>query len=113
MNALKVNGVLPAAVLPMTSDFEPDYKAYARYLEWLITQNAVAFAINMDTGEGPQMNAAERRKAAEVAVDVAGNRCGVVAGVMGSTTRDAVEIAKMYKEAGVGGLVVFPNAAFR
>lgn len=113
MNKLNVNGVLPAAILPMTADYEPDYPAYARYLEWLITQNAVAFAINMDTGEGPQLTGAERRRAAEVAVEVAGDRMGVVAGVMGATTRDAVETAKMYKAAGVGGLVVFPNAAFR
>lgn len=113
MKDLNVNGILPAAVLPMTSDYEPDFKAYARYLEWLISQNAVAFAINMDTGEGPQLNSAERRKAAEVAVDVAGKKVGVVAGVSGATTNDAVAMAKMYKEVGVGGLVVFPNAAFR
>jgi 4-hydroxy-tetrahydrodipicolinate synthase len=113
MRDLNINGILPAAVLPMTSDYEPDFKAYARYLEWLISQNAIAFAINMDTGEGPQLNGAERRKAAEVAVDVAGMRCGVVAGVSGATTNDAVAMALMYKEVGVGGLVVFPNAAFR
>jgi len=113
MKDLPINGVLPAAVLPMTSDYEPDYKAYARYLDWLISQKAIAFAINMDTGEGPQLTGAERRKAAEVAVDVAGTRCGVVAGVSGATTNDAVAMAKMYKDVGVGGLVVFPNAAFR
>ena len=113
MKDLQINGVLPAAVLPMTSDFEPDFKAYAHYLDWLISQKAIAFAINMDTGEGPQLNGAERRKAAEVAVDVAGTRCGVVAGVSGATTNDAVAMARMYKEVGVGGLVVFPNAAFR
>jgi 4-hydroxy-tetrahydrodipicolinate synthase len=113
MRDLAINGILPATVLPMTSDYEPDFKAYARYLEWLIGQKAIAFAINMDTGEGPQLNGAERRKVAEVAVDVAGTRCGVVAGVAGATTNDAVAMARMYKEVGVGGLVVFPNAAFR
>ncbi len=113
MKDIHLKGVLPATILPMTADYEPDYKAYARYLDWLIAENAIAFAINMDTGEGPQLNAAERRRAAEVAVDVARGRCRVVAGVMGSTTKDAVEIAKMYKEVGVDGLVIFPNAAFR
>ena len=113
MKDLQIKGVLPAAVLPMTSDYEPDFKAYAHYLDWLVSQKAIAFAINMDTGEGPQLTAAERRKAAEVAVDVAGSRVGVVAGVSGATTNDAVAMARMYKEVGVGGLVVFPNAAFR
>ncbi|HMN61321.1 MAG TPA: dihydrodipicolinate synthase family protein [Anaerolinea sp.] len=113
MKDLQIKGVLPAAVLPMTSDYEPDFKAYAHYLDWLVSQKAIAFAINMDTGEGPQLTGAERRKAAEVAVDVAGSRVGVVAGVSGATTNDAVAMARMYKEVGVGGLVVFPNAAFR
>jgi 4-hydroxy-tetrahydrodipicolinate synthase len=113
MKDLNLKGVLPAAVLPMTADYEPDFKAYARYLDWLVAQNAVAFAVNMDTGEGSQLNAVERRRVIEVAVDVANGRCGVVAGVMGGTTRDAMENAMVCKEAGADGLVVFPNAAFR
>ena len=113
MKDLNLKGVLPAAILPMTKDYEPDFKAFSHYLDWLIAENAVALAVNMDTGEGPQLNSAERRRAVEVAVETANKRCGVVAGVMGGTTRDAVEIARMYKAAGADGLVVFPNAAFR
>jgi 4-hydroxy-tetrahydrodipicolinate synthase len=113
MKSINLKGVLPAAILPMTADYEPDYKAYARYLEWLIAENAVGIAINMDTGEGPQLALAERKRVAEVAVEVANGRCSVVAGVMGATTRDAVNMAKMYQEVGIDGLVVFPNAAFR
>ncbi len=113
MKDINLQGILPAAILPMTADYEPDFKAYARYLDWLIGEGAVGLAINMDTGEGPQLSPAERRQAAEVAVDVARGRCGVVAGVMGATTQDAVRTAKMYQEVGVDGLVVFPNAAFR
>jgi 4-hydroxy-tetrahydrodipicolinate synthase len=113
MKGLNLKGVLPAAVLPMTEDYEPDFKAFSHYLDWLIQEKAVALAVNMDTGEGPQLNPAERRRAVEIAVETANGRCGVVAGVMGGTTRDAVEIARMYSAAGVDGLVVFPNAAFR
>jgi 4-hydroxy-tetrahydrodipicolinate synthase len=113
MKELNLKGVLPATVLPMTAYYEPDYAAYTRYLDWLVGEQAAAFAINMDTGEGPQLTPAERQRAAETAVEVAAGRCGVVAGVMGSTTRDAVQTARMYAKAGVNGLVVFPNAAFR
>ncbi|MEO8391688.1 MAG: dihydrodipicolinate synthase family protein [Chloroflexota bacterium] len=113
MQTINLKGVLPATILPMTADYEPDYDAFARYLEWLISENAVGLAINMDTGEGPQLNAAERQRVAEIAVEVANKRCAVVAGVMGSTTRDAVAMAEMYQRVGVDGLVVFPNAAFR
>lgn len=113
MNEINLKGMIPAAILPMTADYEPDYAAYARYLKWLIAEDAISLAINMDTGEGPQLNIAERRRAAEVAVEVAARACTVVAGVMASTTAGAVEMARLYRDAGVDGLVVFPNAAFR
>jgi 4-hydroxy-tetrahydrodipicolinate synthase len=113
MKEINLRGVVPAVVLPMTSDFEPDYRAFAGYLEWIIHEKAVSVAVNMDTGEGPQLKPAERLKAVETAVQAAKGRVPVVAGVMGGTTMDAVEMAQAYKEVGVDGLVVFPNAAFR
>jgi 4-hydroxy-tetrahydrodipicolinate synthase len=113
MKDINLKGVVPAVILPMSADYEPDYPAFARYLEWIIAENAVAVAVNMDTGEGPQLKAAERRKAVETTVRVANGRVAVVAGVMGSSTLDAVETARAYLEAGADGLVVFPNAAFR
>ncbi|MCL4560734.1 MAG: dihydrodipicolinate synthase family protein [Chloroflexi bacterium] len=113
MKDIHLKGVVPAVILPMSADYEPDYQAFAQYLEWIIAENAVAVAVNMDTGEGPQLKAAERRKAVETAVRVANGRVAVVAGVMGGSTLDAVETARAYQEAGADGLVVFPNAAFR
>ncbi len=113
MQAKDLKGMIPAAILPMDSHYQPHYGAYGRYLEWLIDEGAVALAINMDTGEGPQLSIEERRRAAEVAVEVAKDRAFVVAGTMGATTQGAVDMAKIYAQAGVDGLVVFPNAAFR
>jgi 4-hydroxy-tetrahydrodipicolinate synthase len=113
MKDINLKGVVPAVILPMSEDYQPDFAAFARYLEWIIAENAVAVAVNMDTGEGPQLKAAERRKAVETAVRVANGRVAVVAGVMGASTLDAVETARAYQEAGADGLVVFPNAAFR
>ena len=113
MKEINLKGVFPATVLPMTADYEPNFPAYARYLDWLIAEQAVGLAINMDTGEGPQLTPDERCRAAEVAVATARGRVSVVGGVMGATTRDAVATARMYRDTGVDGLVVFPNAAFR
>jgi 4-hydroxy-tetrahydrodipicolinate synthase len=113
MNSINLKGVIPAAILPMRADYKPVYDAYERYLEWLIRENAIALSINMDTGEGPQLSIEERRLAIEVAVKIANGRVPVIAGVMGSTTDNAVEMAHVNKEAGAEGLVIFPNAAFR
>lgn len=113
MAGVNLKGVFPAAILPMDADYQPDFAAYADYLDWLVAENAVGFAVNMDTGEGPQLSPEERRRAVETARDVADSRVSVFAGVMGATTQQAVATAEMYKEAGADGLVVFPNAGFR
>lgn len=116
MTTVNLKGMAPATILPMDADYQPDFDAYARYLEWLVDEGAVAFAVNMDTGEGPQLNNEERRRVVEVAAQVAANtngRVSVLAGVMGSTTQGAAALAKVYREAGADAAVVFPNAAFR
>jgi 4-hydroxy-tetrahydrodipicolinate synthase len=113
MNAQDLQGMFPATILPMDAAYRPDFDAYGDYLEWLIGQKAAGLAINMDTGEGPQLSMEERRRAAEKAVEVAGGRVFVLGGVMGATTDGAAEVARLYRDAGVDGLVVFPNPGFR
>ncbi len=112
MQDINLEGAIPAAILPMVSDFEPDFQAFERYLEWLISQGAIAIAVNMDTGEGPQLSLDERIRTARHAVSVVEGRIPVLAGVSGGTTSDAVKIADAYRAAGVDGLVIFPNPAF-
>jgi 4-hydroxy-tetrahydrodipicolinate synthase len=113
MKNINLKGSIPAAILPMTSDYQPVYPSFARYVEWLIGQDAVAISVNMDTGEGPQLNSDERRRAIETAVETARGRVAVIAGVTGATTDGAVEQAKLCQRAGADGVVVFPNAGFR
>lgn len=113
---VNLKGVAPAAILPMDAKYQPDFEVYGHYLEWLVEQGAVAFAVNMDTGEGPQINLEERLKVVEVAARVASKTAGqvsVLAGVMGATTKSAANLASKYREAGADAAVVFPNAAFR
>jgi 4-hydroxy-tetrahydrodipicolinate synthase len=113
MSALDLKGIVPATILPMTADYKPDFTAFQAYLEWLLEGGPVALAINMDTGEGPQLSPEERRQTLETASSVVGDRCPILAGVLGGSTLDAVENALIAKAAGADGLVIFPNAAFR
>ncbi len=113
MNDININGMVPAAILPMDKDFAPDYTAFRDYLEWLLTQNALAFAVNMDTGEGPQLSVAERLEVVRVASEISKGHYPVLTGLAGGATTDAVSLAERYVEIGADALVVFPNAAFR
>lgn len=113
MKEINLKGMVPAAILPMDSAYQPDFNQYEYYLNWLIDNGACALAVNMDTGEGPQLTLDERLQVVRVAAKVATGRVAVMAGVMAASTEGAISLAKAYKEAGADGLVVFPNAAFR
>jgi 4-hydroxy-tetrahydrodipicolinate synthase len=112
VSTLNLRGIIPATVLPMTQDFQPDLKTLERYLDWVIRQGPVALAINVDTGEGPHLTRQERQAVLETAVGVARGRCGVIAGIGGPFTAAAVDCARDARAAGADGIMVFPVPAF-
>lgn len=110
--SLNLNGLIPAIVLPMTSDYRPDFPALRRYLEWLIPQGPVGLAVNVDTGEGPHLSRAERRAVLDAVVETVNGRCSVVAGIAGPYTEAAIDNARDAKDAGADAMMIFPIAAF-
>lgn len=113
MNKINFEGVFPATILPMDENYRPDYDEFAKYIDWLVEQGAIGAAVNMDTGEGPQLSEEERIQVIKTAKEAAAGRISVIAGVSGSTTMGAAKSAEAYANAGADSLVVFPNAAFR
>jgi 4-hydroxy-tetrahydrodipicolinate synthase len=112
MEAKSLEGIIPAVIVPMRSDFSIDYQAFEAYLEWVISQGAVGLAVNVDTGEGPYLKPDERSKVIQSARRVANGRCFIVAGVGGPGTMTAIDNAKAARDAGADALLVFPTAAF-
>lgn len=112
MNIPNLEGIIPAVIVPMRSDFSIDEAAFASYLEWVINQGPVGLAVNVDTGEGPYLTPGERTKIIEIACKIANGKCFIVAGVGGPGTMTAVENAKAARDAGADALLVFPTAAF-
>jgi 4-hydroxy-tetrahydrodipicolinate synthase len=108
---LDLEGLIPATVLPMDAGGDPDLGVLRRYLHRLAAARPVAVAVNADTGEGPHLTRAERRRVLEVVreeVDVP-----VVAGLGGPSTRAAVEEAEDCRAVGADALLVFPVPAFQ
>lgn len=112
MTTIDLEGIIPAVVLPMTEDYQPDISAYKNYLDWLIPQGPVGLAISADTGEGPHLTAEEKSRVLEAAVEVAGGRCRIIAGISGPSTAAAEQQAREAKAIGADGLLVFPVSAF-
>jgi 4-hydroxy-tetrahydrodipicolinate synthase len=64
---VRLDGLIPATVLPMTADGAIDEPGLRRYVRWIAAQGPVALAVNADTGEGPNLDARERVRVIEIA----------------------------------------------
>jgi len=110
---LDLRGLIPATVLPLTEQHEPDEPALRRYVQWLLGFDGLkALAVNMDTGEGPHLSRDEKRRVLDVYVDEARGPLPVLAGIGARHTAEAVELARDAEKAGAAGIVVFPIPAF-
>lgn len=112
MNNIDLEGIFPAVVVPMRSDFSIDFATFQNYLEWVVSQEPAGIAVNVDTGEGPYLTNDERKKVISVTRDVVKNRCSIIAGVGGPSTMFAVGNASAAKDAGADALLIFPTPAY-
>lgn len=112
MKTLNLEGIIPAVIVPMRSDFSIDETAFETYLEWVTSQGPVGLAVNVDTGEGPYLTPDERSWVIHNARRIANGKCLIIAGVGGPGTLMAVENAKAARDAGADALLVFPTPAF-
>lgn len=100
-------------MLPLTPDLEPDLPALGSYLRRLLDEGVHGLAVNVDTGEGPHLDHGERVAVLRAAVEAAGGRVPVVAGLPAASTRHATAMARDFREAGADALLVFPSSVFR
>ena len=113
MSVYDFHGIIPAIVTPMSDEYTVDLDAFDSYLKWIIRQGIVGVAVNVDTGEGPTLERNERRELLEAARDRLGSSGVLVAGAIGSSTKDVKAEARIAREAGADVALVFPNTGFR
>jgi 4-hydroxy-tetrahydrodipicolinate synthase len=112
MQNINLAGIIPAVIVPMRADYQIDFPAFRHYLEWVVSQNPVGLAVNVDTGEGPYLTTEERFQVIQTTREVAGGRCSIIAGVGGPSTLTAQGNAQAARDAGADALLVFPTPAF-
>jgi 4-hydroxy-tetrahydrodipicolinate synthase len=113
MSDLRLEGLIPATLLPLTSDHRIDEPALRSYIRWLLSFEGLAgLALNMDTGEGPHLSREEKRAVVGIYAEEARGRLPLLAGISARYTAEAVEHARDARDAGADGLVIFPIPAF-
>lgn len=110
---MEIRGLIPAAVTPMTPDYEIDEASLRRYIRWLLDQGPHGVAVNVDTGEGPHLWPEERVRVLEIFAEEVDGKIPIVAGLGASFTEQAVKLAQQARSAGANALLMFPIGAFQ
>jgi 5-dehydro-4-deoxyglucarate dehydratase len=103
----KLQGLFSFPVTPFIESLEIDLARYREHVGWMVEGKPAALFACGGTGEFFSLDLAEFRQLVRAAVEEAGGRLPVIAGV-GYGTRLALNFAKAAEEAGADGLLVLP-----
>ena len=106
------HGVFPYVVSPVKDSGEVDAGVLARLCDDLVQAGVHGLTPLGSTGEFAYLNAAQRRRVVEVAIDAAKRRVPVVPGVAATTIADAVSQARDYERMGASGILAILEAYF-
>lgn len=106
------HGVFPYLVSPVAPDGAVKADVLARLCDDLVNAGVHGLAPLGSTGEFAYLDAGQKRRIVEVAVEAAAGRVPVVAGVAATTTEEAVRQAREFEKIGADGVLAILEAYF-
>jgi 4-hydroxy-tetrahydrodipicolinate synthase len=107
------HGVIPAVILPFTSDLAIDRRNFRRHLvQVAATPGITALTVNAHSTEVASCTLAEQAEVMEIAQDAVGARMPLVHGVYADGSLEAARIAAQAARLGASALLVFPPGPF-
>jgi 4-hydroxy-tetrahydrodipicolinate synthase len=106
------HGIYPSTILPMHSDYAPDWDSYARHTaDCVLSHGITGVLCNGHAGENFVISFEEKRRAVEITVAAVGSSRIIVAGVNQESSQVAAEEARAARAAGADAVMVFmPNS---
>lgn len=99
-------GVVPAVVTPLFPDMSFNEQEFRKLLEYLIRSGVHGLFVTGTAGEFYGLSMAQKQAVIETAIDQAGGRAAVYAGIGGITTRECVETIRMAEACGADAVSV-------
>lgn len=106
------HGVFPAVTTQFREDFSLDLEATGKVIEALVRDGVAGIVLCGTVGEGCSLSAQEKRDVIALAVEAAGGKIPVVAGVAEYTPDLAAELAGDAAKIGVDALMVLPAMVY-
>jgi len=103
------SGSFPALVTPFKANFDIDFEAYGRLIDWQIEQGTNGIVPCGCSGEAATLSHDEQKELIKFAIERVAGRVPVIAGTGSNNTREAVGLTAFAKEAGAdGALLITP-----
>jgi 4-hydroxy-tetrahydrodipicolinate synthase len=106
------HGVFPYLVSPIDAQGRIKTEVLGRLASDLIKAGVHGLTPLGSTGEFAYLNRAQREAVVQATIEAANKRVPVVAGVVSTTTADAVEQARRYQQLGADGILAILEAYF-
>ncbi|HEY9133131.1 MAG TPA: dihydrodipicolinate synthase family protein [Dyella sp.] len=102
-------GILPALQVPFQSDLSIDEPELRRFASWLLTHQGIGGLVtNGHTGEVFALTAEQRARVTRIVAEEAKGKVPVVSGICCEGITEAVEHAKMARDAGASAILLMP-----
>src|SRR3954462_11696612 len=105
-------GVFPYLVSPVDADGGVRTNVLAKLCDDLIGAGVHGLTPLGSTGEFAYLNAAQRTAVVRTTIEATQGRVPVIAGVVSTSTADAVAQAKVYQKSGANGILAIMEAYF-
>lgn len=106
--SLDLRGVFAPVLLPLDSREEVDEEVLRREAALLVDAGLDGLVVNGATSEGAMVSAEEAGRICRAVVDEVAGRAPVIAGVIADSTREALHLAGVARDAGASALLVPP-----
>jgi len=106
--SVRFQGIIPPMVTPFDDSEDIDTQALQGEAEYLIGVGCTALTVGGSTGEGAGFSPEDVRTAVRAVVSQSRGRVPVIAGVIPDTTREAISLGKVAREAGADALQITP-----
>jgi len=106
------SGVFPAATTQFDAALEVDLNATRKVQAALLRDGVHGLVLMGTVGEGNSLNADEKRAVLAGAVEVAGGKAPVIAGVSEFTTATAIRFVRDAERLGASGFMVLPGMVY-
>jgi dihydrodipicolinate synthase/N-acetylneuraminate lyase len=106
-------GVFPAITTQFRQDLTLDLEGTARHLEALLASGVQGVIVCGSLGENQTLDAEEKRRVVDLAVQVAGKKVPVLSGVAETSTAAACRYVKDCEALGANGFMVMPAMVYK